>query len=147
MATIKSFTDLQQSKKLAEILPLESADMEYMFLKEDGSKVSNIPFVKDDEEPEWPSDSAYDFISCWSLAALLEVLPDEISMGEGYQNKYEINIRRHYGGNNITLYQIAYGNNKGLSGSWHDIISTSEQEKFVDVCYEMICWLKENNKL
>ena len=27
MATIKSYTDIFQSKKLAEILPLESADM------------------------------------------------------------------------------------------------------------------------
>ena len=27
MATIKSYTDLSQSKKLAEILPLESADI------------------------------------------------------------------------------------------------------------------------
>ena len=26
MATIKSYTDIEQSKKLAEILPLESAD-------------------------------------------------------------------------------------------------------------------------
>lgn len=29
MATIKSYTDLEQSKKLAKILPLESADMHY----------------------------------------------------------------------------------------------------------------------
>ena len=29
MATIKSHTDLPQSKKLSEILPLESADMHY----------------------------------------------------------------------------------------------------------------------
>lgn len=29
MATIKSYTDLEQSKKLAEILPIESADMHY----------------------------------------------------------------------------------------------------------------------
>ena len=27
MATIKSYTSLEQSKKLAEILPIESADM------------------------------------------------------------------------------------------------------------------------
>ena len=27
MATIKSYTDIEQSKKLAEMLPLESADM------------------------------------------------------------------------------------------------------------------------
>ena len=29
MAIIKSFTDLEQSRKLAEFLPLESADMMY----------------------------------------------------------------------------------------------------------------------
>lgn len=80
---MKAFTDLEQSKKLAEILPLESADMEYMFLKGDGGKVTNVPFVKDDEEPEWPSDSAYDFIPCWSLAALLDVLPDEADIVKG----------------------------------------------------------------
>ena len=41
---MKAYTDINQSKKLAEILPIESADMEYMFLKKDGSKVSNVPF-------------------------------------------------------------------------------------------------------
>ena len=30
MATIKAYTDLEQSKKLAEILPLETADMFYV---------------------------------------------------------------------------------------------------------------------
>ena len=29
MATIKSYTDINQSEKLAEILPIESADMYY----------------------------------------------------------------------------------------------------------------------
>ena len=68
---MKSFTDLNQSKKLAEILPPESADMEYMFLKKDGSKVSNVPFVKDGfEEPE----CCYSFVPCWSLAVLMDVL-------------------------------------------------------------------------
>lgn len=72
---MKSYTDLEQSKKLAEILPIESADMEYMFLKKDNSKVSNVPFVKNDDEPEWPDDSSYDFIPCWSLGALISLLP------------------------------------------------------------------------
>jgi len=71
MITIKSYTSLEQAKKLAEILPPESADMEYMFLKKDGSKVSNVPFVKDGfEEPE----CCYSFIPCWSLAVLMDVL-------------------------------------------------------------------------
>ena len=132
---MKSYTDLEQSKKLAELLPLKSADMFY------NPRPSNeIPYIGN-------ANTALLQVPCWSLAVLLEVLPDEISTGEGYQNKYEIDIRRHYGGNNITLYQIAYGNNKGLSGNWHDMISTSEQEKFVDVCYEVIIKLHEMNLL
>lgn len=76
MATIKAYTDIPQSKKLAEILPIESADMEYLTIKENGKLVGSIPFLKDDSEVE---DSAYshiyDRIACWSLAALLDVLP------------------------------------------------------------------------
>ena len=75
MAKIKSFTDLSQSKTLSKLLPLESADMEYVFFKGDNVAIGNAPFVKDDSEVE---DSAYshtyDRIACWSLAALLGVL-------------------------------------------------------------------------
>ena len=79
MATIKSYTDIEQSKKLAEILPIETADMEYLTIKENGKLVGGVPFVKDDTEIE---DSAYshtyDRIACWSLAALINVLPRSI---------------------------------------------------------------------
>jgi hypothetical protein len=74
METIKLYTDLEQSKKLAEILPLESADMEYMFLKKDGSKVSNVPFVKDGFEEQECPECGYNFIPCWSLTALINVI-------------------------------------------------------------------------
>lgn len=68
MAAIKSCTDIPQSKKLAEILPLESADM---FLALDGlvpvmSKYIDNGLVTADETA----------IPCWSLAALLSVLSD-----------------------------------------------------------------------
>jgi len=59
MATIKAFTDLEQSKKLAEILPSESADMEYLSIKENGLLVGEVPFVKDNSEVE---DSAFSYI-------------------------------------------------------------------------------------
>ena len=153
---MKSYTDLEQSKRLAEFLPIESADMRYGYIApyEFSDRMyeggyDNVPYPKDflEKNPNFSENDYDDSLPCWSLAALLDVLPDEISMGEGYQNKYEIDIRRYYGGNNITLYQIAYGNNKGSSGSWHDMISTSEQEKFVDVCYEMILKLHKLNLL
>ncbi len=64
MTTIKSYTDLEQSKKLAEILPLYSADM----------------FWVDDERPAvWNNkDVSLDETDtpAWSLAALFRELPD-----------------------------------------------------------------------
>lgn len=36
MATIKAYTDLEQSKKLVEILPIESADMYWRSLNING---------------------------------------------------------------------------------------------------------------
>ena len=141
---MKSYTDLEQSKRLAEFLPIESADM--CFNTHNNMPPLMTPYSRFKEFFDMEPTPAF-LIPCWSLAALLDVLPDEISTGEGYQNKYEIDIHRYYGGNNITLYQIAYGNNKGSSGSWHDMISTSEQEKFVDVCYEMILKLHKLNLL
>lgn len=127
---MKTYTDLEQSKKLAEILPLESADM---FYRDNGIDVKlmweyNAPKV---ENP------------CWSLAALFDVLPNEISTGEGWHNKYQIHIRKYNGGDNTTLYQIAYGNNRGSSGSWHDMINTGERQNLIDCCVDMILLCKK----
>ena len=65
MATIKNYTDVNQSKKLAEILPLESADMHY-----------GEYYVSGEDYPIPNCDDAYNGKPCWSLAALLDVLPD-----------------------------------------------------------------------
>ena len=63
MATIKSYTDIEQSKKLAEILPLESADMRYSQLGDMHPWVWTNTLIEKDAIP------------CWSLAALLGILP------------------------------------------------------------------------
>ena len=71
---IKSYTDLEQSKKLAEILPLESADMYYWcadhYPKED--------WIIEVGEP----DDNYECICAWSLAALRNLLPVAIKVNE-----------------------------------------------------------------
>lgn len=75
MNKVKSYTDLNQSKKLAKILPLSSADMYYSheFVNSAGDYYKiNVPsndYFDDDEE-----DPGSD-IPCWSLAALFSVLP------------------------------------------------------------------------
>lgn len=63
MATIKSFTDIEQSKKLAKILPIESADMRYAPFGD------THPWVWDGNLLEKGA------IPCWSLAALLDISP------------------------------------------------------------------------
>lgn len=59
---MKTYTDIEQSKKLAEILPIESADMRYTPLGD-----MTHPWVWTDTFIE------KDAVPCWSLAALLEI--------------------------------------------------------------------------
>ena len=68
MATIKSYTDLSQSKTLSKILPLESADMLW---EQHGAE----PYVTIKPWTTIGKSIGCHCLSCWSLAALLGVLP------------------------------------------------------------------------
>ena len=71
---MKAYTDLEQSRKLAEILPLESADMHYWkrTWKENDYAIS----VGHSKELQEGFESEFiEYIPCWSLAALLEIIP------------------------------------------------------------------------
>ena len=67
MKTIKSYTDLEQSKKLAKILPLESADMLYWM----GEYITHSYMEGQHKDEQIP---------IWSLAALFGVLPEGIRL-------------------------------------------------------------------
>ena len=142
MATIKSYTDINQSKKLAEILPLESADMAY-WKKSYRPNDYAIMAHHTKELQEGFEAKGMEYITCWSLAALLAKLPNEIITDNRFECHYQIHIRKYDGGDNTTLYQIAYGNNRGSSGSWHDMINTGEKESLIDCCVQMIIKLHE----
>ena len=58
---MKAYTDLEQSKKLAKILPLESADMNYWC----GTQIRIGGHRTMDKDLDIP---------CWSLSVLLDVL-------------------------------------------------------------------------
>jgi len=70
---MKSYTDIEQSKKLAKILPLESADM-FHFIHNDNHS-ETIGFGYDKVAAEFYSKTKLEYIPCWSLAALFNVLP------------------------------------------------------------------------
>lgn len=137
MATIKSYTSLEQSKKLAKILPHESADMEYLEIKENGALVGAVPFVKDDSEVE---DSAYshtyDRIACWSLAALISIIPQEL-----FNGKYIINITE--GCRNRWI--LTYDDYEDRSHSYYGLSTGADNP--VDACVAMIEKLHEQNIL
>jgi hypothetical protein len=117
MVIIKSYTSLEQSKKLAEILPLESADMDY------------FPIVNIDGEysigvNEWDNDHVIEegWIPSWSLSALLSVLP--------YPD-----IKQRYDGNWVCRVE-----NKDTTYLWID-------SNPIDACVAVIEKLHEENIL
>jgi hypothetical protein len=120
---MKAFTSIEQSKKLAKILPLESADMKWYFWKNeiDAPKTPTFGYSKDAAESYKDTEAVY--LPCWSLAALFSVIPEGI-----IANYYTPNIQKENG-----KYSIAYGNDELLCIA----------DNPVDACYEMILKLNE----
>jgi hypothetical protein len=124
---MKTYTDLEQSKKLAEILPLKSADgfyAENVIITEpyitylNGER--NIPGYK----------SA---IPCWSLSALLKEIPKDI---EGSRLRIDID--------NVD-FSIWYDDLRGYGVN--DKLPDTESKEPVDACVAMIEKLHELNLL
>lgn len=134
---VKAYTDIEQSRRLSHLLPKETADMHYCY-DDDLGELENIPdFTEETDHFElFPKD-----IACWSLGKLMDILPNTLKTGASFRNRFQINVRKYDGANDTTWYQIAYGNNAGLSGSWHDMVNTGERENLVDACVDMIILL------
>ena len=139
---MKSYTDLEQSKKLAEFLPLESADGFWGYHNEwysEGDEWEGYedypraePYLeytrKENEWKEYKSD-----VPCWSLTALLRAIPKQI---------------KHF---NILQIDI---NEKDFF-IWYDYCECGvnpelphiTNECAIDACYEMIIKLHGLNLL
>lgn len=76
---MKAFTSIEQSKKLAEILPLESADMCWTPFDEKWDAYLGAP----------NPDAIKKEIPCWSLSALLDNIPQvKLDSIEQYDKKH-----------------------------------------------------------
>lgn len=78
---MKSYTDINQSKKLAEILPIESADMYYG--KYDIEHANTLYVSCDIQHFNF-----YEHTPCWSLSALLNVIPEEVRLVGNSKQSY-----------------------------------------------------------
>ena len=67
---MKICTNIEQSKKLAEFLPKENADMYWSM-----DEIPFLAFPVNDIVTDWEYAEENGMLPAWSLAALLEVLP------------------------------------------------------------------------
>ena len=128
---MKAYTDIGQSKKLTEFLPLESADMTYRPIM-DIDTMSNTGFLDTPDcypFDEYSKNSSIKPLPCWSLVALFNVLPKDI---EGSRLRIDID--------NFD-FSIWYDDLKGygVNDELPDIISKEP----VDACVSMIEKLHE----
>ena len=119
MEKIKAYTDIVQSKKLAEFLPIESADM-YWWSSGKRYYIESI----DDDDYEEDKD-----IRAWSLAALLNYLKSK--------NKFP------------EIKELSDGRFALTTYIWdgEDCIQNSIGVTIVDACYDIIIKLHEQNLL
>ena len=126
---MKSYTDLEQSKKLAEFLPIESADMIWVLANPDLPMIKAIAY-KDSEKSKY-----YEILPAWSLAALLNILP--VSCDDEQHCLALIN----HNPNEKTEWLCAYEDDKG------NLMMECYADNQIDACVAMIEKLHEQNLL
>lgn len=122
---MKAYTSLEQSKKLAEILPL-GADMWYLSKDGKGIEFFEEPVVNDGTRDD-------DDIPCWSLAPLRACLPSGINI-DGILYVFE----SHNTFDNEWVYEYKFEDNIAIY-----IKSKNE----IDACVELIIKLNEQKLL
>ena len=130
MATIKSHTDLNQSKELAKILPITSIDFAWNIFSDGSTRLLRM----DDWEVSENAKSNVE-IPCWSLAALFDVLP--VSCDDGQHCLALIN----HNPNEKTEWLCAYEDDKG------NLMMECYADSQIDACVAMIEKLHERKML
>lgn len=131
MTQLRSYTTIEQSKKLAEFLPIESADQTWERIAIAGANLD----VPEELQYRHNGDRPYLYYSgigipCWSLAALLSVINNIKGWYPGIDAQVEDNKWQ------ICMFSRETGSDTDLS---------SMDEELVDVCYEVIVKLHEQN--
>lgn len=129
---MKSYTDLEQSRKLAEFLPLESADI--ILTLEGNSELTSYPIMRNYSEfynylRIFELEEKYikhTYIPAWSLVALISILP-------------RIDIEKEICVDDTYDYRVKAYIDDGYVGDWFD--------NPIDACYDMIITLYKDKLL
>ena len=117
---MKAYTDIEQSKKLAEILPIESADMWYW-------EYPSAPKYSNYEYPMFHRQWGVINIPCWSITALFEYLKHPLE-------RLDVSIRTDKNYNVFALIDNLR-------------INLTDENNLVDACYKIILELHEQKLL
>lgn len=133
---MKSYTDITQSKKLVEILPNESADQTWEIIAIAGANL-DVP----EEMQYWHNGNTPCILNskigipCWSLAALLQIMPHCIDV------RHELVFVRY----DLELGKLS--DNKGWYVMYdnvnHFVNIYIAKSNLLDACVEMIIKLHE----
>ena len=130
----KICTSIEQSKKLIELgIDINTADMFWDLLDGDepDEKIPNCCWDRFDI-------TINEFVPAWSLSALLELNPFQIIENNNRFTFYQVKGLNKQG----ETYRFGYKTNNNsflFETSWHNDV--------IDATFEIICWLKENNKI
>lgn len=129
----KAYTDIEQSKILAQIIDKDTADFCWGF---DQEKCNDNVFVFNctPYPLPWKDYTARDFyLPCWSLASLLNLLPPAVYTEIG--DILELEIAKTGSGSYLLQYANPYN---GLAE-----ITSGFQEHLIDAVYEVVLNLSE----
>lgn len=124
----KICTSLEQSQRLIELgIDVNTADMHY-YKNSFGDYIEGL--YNSSDLKEGCELKGIEYIPAWSLSALLELIPTSID--EYTKDFSQLEITKC-----SVSYVYAMGNlRKGCL-----------KDNLLDAAFEMVCWLKENNKL
>ena len=127
---MKAYTDIEQSKKLAEILPLESADM---FWYRDAVTTEVNPRIMN--YTQVPKLQSMYYSPCWSLASLLNVV------NQVKEIKYQrvTMLVGRFAGQHWYVELLKVQNERA--------VVLEHSKELVDACYTMIVKLHEQKLL
>lgn len=128
---MKAYTDIEQSKRLTEILPLETADM-HCWKRTWKENDYAICVGHSKEWQEGFESKGIEYVPCWSLAALLNVINTIKGWYPGIDAQIDENMWQ------ICMFSYETGS---------DLSTAAVKEELVDTCYEVILKLKEKGLL
>ena len=134
---MKHYTSIEQSKKLLELgLSPESADCHY----------NSQALDNDGNHPMLYGVCSFEYdIPCWSVGALLELMPANIKAKESTEPYSLMVFKDKVESNGDDYYRVEYGYRNPMTVGWLNAwYETKGGIDLMESVFLMVCWLLEN---